>query len=72
MHGEKEKATPRHVKKRKAHTAAFFAEDSDGQSEAEVEPVVEDELTKYLNLPQIKYTTEWDAGEWWKAHHTPP
>ena len=60
----------RHVKKRKANAAAFFAaSDSDEPDDAEDEPAeAEDELTNYLNLPQIKYKTEWDALEWCKEH----
>ena len=59
-----------HVKKRKANTSAFFApsDDDDDAGEADEEAEEEDELTKYLNLPQIKYKTEWDALHWSKTH----
>ena len=58
----------RRVKRHKASTAEFFADSDDsGNSEEELQAAV-DEVTKYLDLPQIKYKTEWDAIDWWKEH----
>ena len=62
----------RHVKRRKTSAASFFA-DSDDSSEDDGDVTVapanpEDEMTAYLNLPQIKYVTEQDMMNWWKDH----
>jgi hypothetical protein len=44
-----------------------MTQEQSGEEEEE-EVVVVDELETYLALPQIKYTTERDATDWWKEH----
>ena len=69
----KESAAPvqRHMKRRKTSAAAFFA-DSDDTSDNEHSHAATgasaDELAAYLELTQIKYTTEQDMLDWWKEH----
>ena len=42
----------------------------DAQEDEDEEAVPEeDELVKYLELPQITYKTEQDALDWWILHH---
>eukprot|EP00966_Prymnesium_polylepis_P150491 3476190-Prymnesium_polylepis.1 len=50
------------------HLAGFFAESDSEESEEEEAQGPYDELKAYLALPQIKYTTESDATEWWRTH----
>ena len=63
-------APVRHVKRRKTSAASFFADSDDEGSEHEEgdDSSQKDELTEYLALPQIKFTTEMDAINWWKEN----
>ena len=68
-----ESAAPvqRHMKRRKTSAAAFFAESddtSDDERSGAATGASADELAAYLELPQIKYTTEQDMLDWWKKH----
>ena len=60
----------RHLKRRKVSAAAFFADSSDSSSDGEADGDAAtgtravDELAAYLEVPQIKYTTEEDMMAW--------
>ena len=68
-----ESAAPvqRHMKRRKISAAAFFADSDDTSDDKHSRGATgasADELAAYLELPQIKYTTEQDMLDWWKEH----
>ena len=62
----------RHLKRRKMSAASFFADSSDSSSDGEADAATGgravDELAAYLEVPQIKYTTEEDMMAWWKKN----
>ena len=65
-------------KRRKVSAASFFVprvsrDESPAPAPAPIPPVEKDkphkdELEAYLALPQIDYTSEWDAVEWWQEN----
>ena len=67
-----------HQKRRKVSAASFFAPRVPGAAAQGTAAVTtptgtgdaphDDELAAYLALPQIEYTTEWDALEWWEKN----
>mmetsp|Transcript_50727 Transcript_50727/g.114025 ORF Transcript_50727/g.114025 Transcript_50727/m.114025 type:complete len:254 (-) Transcript_50727:141-902(-) len=63
-------APVRRVKRRKTSAASFFADSDDEGSEHEEgdDSSQKDELTEYLALPQIKFTTKMDPISWWKEN----
>ena len=59
----------RHLKRRKVSTSGFFADSSDESDVAEVpSSPAEDELVRYLALPQIKCKADADVIAWWVKH----
>ena len=65
-------AFPPHLKRRKTSAASFFAdsseEDSGDDAHGAAGLAAEEELEAYLELPQIKYTTEQSMLDWWKTN----
>lgn len=66
--GSSSSAGQRHLKRRKTSAAAFFAASSSDDEDAGSASLIKDELSEYLELPQIKYKTEEDALRWWREN----
>ena len=62
----------RPAKRRKTSAASFFADSDESEPDSEEDEVIpsQNELEAYLAEPQIKYKTEQDTLDWWKAHES--